>query len=61
MEAKEIKVDKIEPAYKHIILSGTCGPEVTVADIEKTQYHPEFGGRKAWVANGRWGAIRHTD
>lgn len=40
---------------------GTCGPDVTVADIKKRYYDSYLGGRGAWVANGKWGAIEHTD
>ena len=60
-EDKEIKVLKQTPGYKHTKYEGTCGPKVTKDDIEKRFYHPYFGGRDAWVLNGRWRAIRHND
>lgn len=50
-----------EHGYAHTRLSGTCGPDVTVKDIQAKFYHPYFGGREAWVRNGHWGCVVHTD
>lgn len=57
----DIQVVDIRRGYGHAEYSGTCGPDVTVADIKKRFYDPMFGGRGAWCSNGRWGAIEHTD
>ena len=57
----EIKTIKAVPRHKHTRFEGTCGEKVTVEDIKKAIYHPMFGGRDAWVSNGRWGAVRHDD
>jgi hypothetical protein len=58
---KHIEVTWSEPGYAHTKMGGTCGPDVTVEDIEKRFYHDYFGGRGAWVRAGQWGAIRHDD
>lgn len=58
---KQIVVTSRGAGYAHEILRGVCGAEVTQEDVEKTFYHQYFGGRGAWVKNGEWGCIRHTD
>jgi hypothetical protein len=58
---KPIKITKIITGHKHTRYEGICGVNVTVEDIKKAIYHPRFGGRGAWVSNGKWGAVRHND
>jgi hypothetical protein len=60
-EGKRIEVDLRVPGYAHTRLTGTCGPDVTVEDVRQRFYHEYFGGRDAWVRDGRWGVIRHDD
>lgn len=50
---------KRRPGYEEV--SGICGSDVTVKDIEQMVYHSHFGGRDAQIINGKWSAIRHTD
>jgi uncharacterized protein YceK len=52
-------VVKTEHGYNHDRLSGTCGSDVTVKDIEAKFYHSYFGGRDAWVRDGQWGCVVH--
>jgi len=59
MGEKQIEVTHTEHGYNHDRLSGTCGPDVTVKDIEERFYHSYFGGREAWVRDGRWGCVVH--
>ena len=61
MEDKEIKVISHIPGYAHTKYSGTCGKDVTVQDIKDKFYHSYFGGRGAWVRDGKWEAISHND
>ncbi len=58
---KKINVEKIVLGHAHKQYEGNCSKNVTVEDIKKEFYHPNFGGRSAWVRNCRWGAIRHED
>lgn len=47
--------------YAHTTISGDCSPDVTVEDVQKRFYHSYFGGRHAWVKDGRFGCTIHTD
>jgi hypothetical protein len=47
--------------YGHCTVSGVCSPDVTVEDVKKRFYHWYFGGRGAWVRDGRFGCTIHTD
>lgn len=58
---KGISIGFQRAGHAHREYGGTCGTEVTVADIEREFYHPNFGGRGAWARDGNWGAIRHED
>ena len=42
-------------------MRGICSPDVTVEDVKKRFYHWYFGGRDAWVKDGRFGCTIHTD
>jgi hypothetical protein len=58
---KKMEVETRTPGYAHVRLQGTCSPGVTVKDIQEKFYHECFGGRDAWVRDGRWGCVVHTD
>jgi hypothetical protein len=47
--------------YNNVAVSGICSPDVTVDDVKKRFYHDYFGGRDAWVGEGRFGCTIHTD
>lgn len=47
--------------YNNTTVSGVCSPDVTVEDVKKRFYHWYFGGRDAWVREGRFGCTIHTD
>lgn len=58
---KWIEVGLATPGYHHTVYEGICGKDVTVEDIKKKFYHTHFGGRDAYVNNGRWRAVCHND
>ena len=60
-DEKWTKVTKSYPGYKHTQIYGECGKDVTVEDIKKQYYHPYFGGRNAWISDGKFGVIMHDD
>lgn len=45
--------------YNHTVVWGICSPDVTVEDVKKRFYHDYFGGRQAWVKDGKFGATIH--
>ncbi len=47
--------------YAHVAVRGDCSPDITVEDVKKRFYHWYFGGRDAWVRDGRFGCTIHTD
>ena len=47
--------------YNNVTVSGVCSPDVTVEDVKKRFYHCYFGGRHAWVSDGKFGCTIHTD
>lgn len=47
--------------WNNTTISGVCSPDVTVEDVKKRFYHDYFGGRQAWVRDGRFGCVVHTD
>lgn len=47
--------------YNHVNVSGVCSPDVTVEDVKKRFYHFYFGGRDAWVRDGKFGCTIHID
>jgi len=49
------------PGYGHVMVIGTCPPDATVAEVEARFHHWYFGGRDAWVKDGRFGCTIHTD
>ena len=56
-----IVVTTRRPGYAHETLGGTCAPDVTVEEIRARFYDTYFGGRDAWVRDGHWGCVVHTD
>lgn len=58
---KQMIVEQRGNGYGHCTVSGICSPDVTVQDVEKNFYHWYFGGRAAWVKDGRFGCTIHTD
>ncbi len=47
--------------YAHCTVQGTCPPDATVQEVKDRFYHWYFGGRDAWVKDGRFGCTIHTD
>lgn len=58
---ERIVVEWREVGYAHTRLQGSCAADVTVEEIKGKFYDPYFGGRDAWVENGKWGCVRHDD
>ncbi len=58
---KQMIVTQRSNGYNNVSVSGDCSPDVTVEDIKKRFYHYYFGGRSAWVKDGRFGCTIHTD
>ncbi len=56
-----VRIEDREWGHAHCRQGGTCGPKVTVRDIEQLFFHEFFGGRGATVHDGRWSCITHTD
>lgn len=47
--------------YAHETVQGTCPLDATVEEVKERFYHWYFGGRGAWVKDGRFGCTIHTD
>ena len=45
--------------YNHDTIYGTFTGPATVKDVEDRFYHFYFGGRNAWVKDGKFGCIVH--
>ena len=60
-DRKWMQVESSINGYAHTTISGRCGPDVTREDVEARFYHSYFGGRGAWVKDGRFGCVIHTD
>jgi hypothetical protein len=58
---KVMNVTSRSDGYANTTVSGECSPDVTVEDVKKRFYHWYFGGRDAWVKDGRFGCTIHTD
>ncbi|MER9829205.1 hypothetical protein NKJ51_12560 [Mesorhizobium sp. M0134] len=59
--AKVMDVTGRERGYAHTRIWGTCSQDVTVEDVKERLYHWYFGGRDAWVRDGKFGCVIHTD
>lgn len=58
---KQMTVTDRSHGYNNTTVSGVCSPDVTVEDVKKRFYHSYFGGREAWVRDGRFGCVIYTD
>lgn len=58
---QQMSVTGRSDGYNNVTVSGVCSPDVTVEDVKKRFYHFYFGGRGAWVKDGRFGCTIHTD
>ncbi|MER8532075.1 hypothetical protein NKH61_05390 [Mesorhizobium sp. M1005] len=47
--------------YNNTTVQGTCPQDATVKEVEDRFYHEYFGGRGAWVKDGRFGCTIHND
>ena len=47
--------------YNNTTVQGTCPGDATVEEVKARFYHDYFGGRDAWVSDGRFGCTIHTD
>jgi len=54
-------VETRRAGYANVTIAGRCGPDVTKADVEARFFHSYFGGREAWIRDGRFGCVIHTD
>lgn len=59
--ALSFEVTQRSPGYAHVTVSGTCPADATVQEVEERFFHWYFGGRDAWVKDGRFGCTIHTD
>ncbi len=58
---KRMNVTSRSQGYHHMVIVGECDPDVTVEDVRSRFFHVQFGGRDAWVKDGRFGCTVHTD
>lgn len=47
--------------YNTTTVQGTCPADATVDEVKSRFYHDYFGGRDAWVKDGRFGCTIHND
>jgi hypothetical protein len=47
--------------YNNTTVRGTCPDDATVQEVKDRFYHEYFGGRDAWVRDGKFGCTIHTD
>ncbi|MBA3576160.1 MAG: hypothetical protein H0W39_00890 [Sphingomonas sp.] len=59
--ALSFKVTSTSHGYNHDTVQGTCPIDATVKEVEDRFYHWYFGGRGAWVKDGRFGCTIHND
>lgn len=59
MTEKSMKITSTEHGYNHDRIIGTCSNDVTVEDVKERFYHSYFGGREAWVKDGKFGCVIH--
>lgn len=58
---QQMSVTDRSNGHNNVTVSGVCSLDVTVEDVKKRFYHFYFGGRGAWVEDGRFGCTIHTD
>lgn len=56
-----IQILVVRPGYAHCLYEGTCEASVTLEDLARLFAHPQWGGRAAWIRDGRFSIIRHLD
>lgn len=49
------------PGYNQVTVQGVCPADATVEEVKERFYHEYFGGREAWVKDGRFGCVIYTD
>lgn len=59
--ALSFKVTDRTHGYNSETLQGTCPLDATVEEVKTRFYHDYFGGRGAWVKDGRFGCTIHID
>lgn len=59
--AMSFEVTQRSNGYNHVTVQGTCPIDATVQEVKDRFYHDHFGGRDAWVKDGRFGCVIHTD
>lgn len=59
--ALSFKVTGRTEGYGHTRVQGDCPHDATVEEVKARFYHDYFGGREAWVENGRFGCVIHQD
>lgn len=59
--ALSFEVTNRDYGYNHTTVTGTCPADATVQEVKDRFYHDHFGGRDAWVRDGRFGCTIHTD
>ncbi len=57
--ALSFEVTQSEYGYNHTTVQGTCPEDATVEEVKERFYHDYFGGRGAWVKDGRFGCTIH--
>lgn len=55
------RIDFTVYGHAHVRHEGSYTGPATVEDVRREFFHPLFGGRDEWCADGRWGCIVHTD
>lgn len=59
--ALSFKVESTSHGYNNTTVQGTCPPDATVQEVKDRFYHDYFGGRDAWVRDGKFGCTIHLD
>lgn len=59
--ALSFEITERMPGYNNVTVQGTCPADATVEEVKERFYHDYFGGRGAWVKDGRFGCTIHTD
>lgn len=59
--ALSFNVTSYRYGYKNTTVQGTCPADATVEEVKDRFYHDYFGGRDAWVKDGRFGCTIHLD
>lgn len=59
--ALSFEVTSRSHGYNHTSVTGTCPADATVDEVKARFYHEYFGGRDAWVRDGRFGCTIHRD